>query len=82
MTGPQVMRRQWTVEEVSQLQKLVRQDTPRSGHCQKAWSLLERSLRKSLSRGDFAKACAHTSRAWGEELEERSPELTRKPRTP
>jgi hypothetical protein len=28
MTGPQVMRRQWTVEEVSQLQKLVRQDTP------------------------------------------------------
>ena len=28
MTGPQVMRRQWTVEEVLQLRKLVRQDTP------------------------------------------------------
>jgi len=54
MSVPQFMRKQWTAEEVFQLRKLARKNTP----AQKARSLHRCGLCQSLSRRAFAETCA------------------------
>jgi hypothetical protein len=58
MAFPQIMRKPWSVEEVLQLRKLVKQNTPAQVIARKLGRSRVRFLCQSFSREDFSEACA------------------------
>jgi hypothetical protein len=60
MSVPQFMRKQWTAEEVFQLRKLARKNTPAQVIARKLGRSIDAVYVKASREGAFAETCAGT----------------------